>query len=143
MTTRRCLSKYFREGPTKYTSYVHNAQRRGLVLNLNETEMIRLYNMPCFYCGINPDTTTTLGGVDRIDSLGNYTMDNVVPCCKTCNFMKGKLDVLQFLKKIESISNRCIEIRERLANKESLTVMMSGSEATKNIFHAFKREFSS
>lgn len=35
-------------------------------------------------------------GLDRIDSNGEYTPDNVVPCCKVCNCAKNVLSVSEF-----------------------------------------------
>jgi hypothetical protein len=41
--------------------------------------------------------------VDRIDSDGVYSPNNSVPCCATCNFMKGSLSVEEFLAKAYAI----------------------------------------
>jgi hypothetical protein len=37
--------------------------------------------------------------VDCTDSDGVYSPDNSVPCCATCNFMKGSLSVEELLDK--------------------------------------------
>jgi hypothetical protein len=41
----------------------------------------------CTYC--RDFHCTRLRGVDRIDSDGVYSPNNSIPCCATCNFMKG------------------------------------------------------
>ena len=51
MARRRKLSKYFRDGPRKYQSYVHGAAARGIRLELSESEMIHLFHRACSYCG--------------------------------------------------------------------------------------------
>ena len=43
-------------------------------------------------------------GVDRVQNAGTYQKDNVVGCCKTCNFMKGPLSVNAFLAKVKHIA---------------------------------------
>lgn len=46
-------------------------------------EVLEKYTVPC--CGI-----------DRVDSNKQYTVDNCVPCCITCNVMKNALTLEQF-----------------------------------------------
>jgi 5-methylcytosine-specific restriction endonuclease McrA len=61
-----------------------------------------LFFAPCFYCGSKitwaKDRTTLVGlhGIDRLDSSKPYTLDNVVPCCKHCNYAKNDMSVDQF-----------------------------------------------
>lgn len=40
-----------------------------------------IFSKPCFYC----DDTNEGIGCDRIDNSKGHTIDNVVPCCRTCN----------------------------------------------------------
>jgi hypothetical protein len=42
---------------------------------------------PCHYCKFTPHENGTW--LDRVDSAGHYTLDNVVPCCGLCNVIKG------------------------------------------------------
>ena len=42
-------------------------------------------------------------GIDRIDSNLGYLENNVVPCCKFCNFMKLNLTTEDFLNRIAKI----------------------------------------
>lgn len=41
----------------------------------------------CIYCG--GPLPKTMGGLDRLDNNKGYTKENVVPCCFTCNSMRG------------------------------------------------------
>lgn len=61
-----------------------------------------MMNSPCFYCNITSELT--LNGIDRMNSLGDYTLENCVSCCKVCNFMKTCLDVNTFIKRCKHIS---------------------------------------
>jgi hypothetical protein len=59
-----------------------------------------LITSPCAYCGEIPNE---LNGLDRIDNNKGYTIDNVVPCCKNCNWAKNDLSINEFKKHIEKI----------------------------------------
>jgi len=46
----------------------------------------------------------TYNGIDRIDSDGGYTPDNIVACCKKCNIAKSDMTTDDFLAWIRRIS---------------------------------------
>lgn len=48
-----------------------------------------LCSRPCWYCDGKLGKVIFGKGLDRIDSLKDYTMENVYPCCTTCNRIKG------------------------------------------------------
>ena len=60
----------------------------------------------CFYCKSEPNnvkkTKNSIGdgfsysGIDRKDSSENYTLKNIVPCCKVCNYAKSDMDLIAF-----------------------------------------------
>lgn len=96
-----------------------NADRRGRAITLSRSSFVALITQPCHYCGCAPDQdwatrchnrtgTTSEGfkyhGLDRIDGDLGYYPFNVVTCCKTCNFMKGKLSYDTFTTKIKAIA---------------------------------------
>lgn len=70
-----------------------------------------MVTQPCHYCGALPDqpvrrygktgdpgpTYMFVNGIDRIDSDGHYTLDNVVTCCKWCNIAKNNHSADDFL----------------------------------------------
>jgi hypothetical protein len=85
-------------------------------------DFLLLSQQPCDYCGRQPFCTYnkwgyrllstdvkkptthqiqegdfTYNGLDRVDSAGAHTLDNVVPCCATCNWMKGDMSREEFL----------------------------------------------
>lgn len=77
--------------------YQRGAERRGLSWKLTEEQFTSLASKPCYYCGAEPAQTYspddcngpyTYNGLDRIDSSLGYTMNNVAPCCKDCNYAK-------------------------------------------------------
>jgi len=81
-----------------------------------------LSQLPCEYCGALPANTHNAGmskpyvsieqlqqgtftynGLDRIDSAKGHTLDNVVPCCARCNWMKGDMTRDEFVAHIERV----------------------------------------
>jgi hypothetical protein len=67
------------------------------------TEFITdIISCDCFYCEIkHPEY---YNGIDKLDSSVEYCMDNIVPCCSICNFMKNSMDVGSFLRKAREIA---------------------------------------
>jgi hypothetical protein len=72
-------------------------------------EMIQ---QPCFYCGAiasnsiagsNPKYTLHYNGLDRLSNALPHNIDNVVPCCKTCNYGKHIMNVEEFAAWIKKV----------------------------------------
>lgn len=95
--------------------------------DINFETFYQLSQENCYYCGrlpsrsynrIEKDTsdvqkelgTFTYNGLDRIDSNRGHTLDNVVPCCATCNLMKGKLPHHEFLSHVMRIHDNKLHI---------------------------------
>jgi hypothetical protein len=95
-------------------SYKGSAKRRGYNYKLTEKQFMELTQKDCYYCGAKPNNIQkTKGcngnyihnGIDRIDNTKDYTIDNVVPCCKICNQAKHTLTMQEFkdwIKKVYS-----------------------------------------
>jgi len=92
-------------------SYKGNAKNRGLIWNLSDDEFDILTQSSCHYCGTPPTNRSyesgsngayLYNGIDRKDNFQGYFSENVVPCCKTCNFLKKAMsyeEFINFLKK--------------------------------------------
>lgn len=67
---------------------VRNAKTRNITVDITLDQYIHLISgNKCFYCGSAlPECG---GGLDRIDNTKGYTIGNLVPCCETCNRIKG------------------------------------------------------
>ena len=72
---------------------------RNIKFNLSEEQFLNILLNKCYYCGVINETPIgkCAGGIDRKNSDLNYTIDNCVACCKTCNIMKGILNVSDFI----------------------------------------------
>ena len=78
-----------------WSTFKAQAKSRKIANCLSKKRHLRLIKRPCKYCG-GHSRGSRWNGIDRLDSNGPYTKSNVVPCCSTCNFMKGELSVGQF-----------------------------------------------
>lgn len=91
------------------------AVRRNINFLLTDDEIIFTAQSPCSYCGAapsrqfkqNPSSNGVFvcNGIDRIDSSLGYVSNNITPCCKTCNMMKGVLSSKLFLEHAKRISD--------------------------------------
>lgn len=82
-----------------YLSYSNMASKRGLCFELTKEDVRILTSRNCFYCGVEPGNLSkskygtgsySYNGIDRMNNEIGYIKQNVVPCCKMCNFAKGK-----------------------------------------------------
>lgn len=104
-------------------NYRRNARRRGVTWSLSDAEVDALFQSVCHYCGDGPSNvghTATrsdrwaargvlYSGLDRIDNSKGYEPDNVLPCCRTCNWAKGKKTYAEFMAWL----HRVVEFRSR------------------------------
>lgn len=92
--------------------YIFRSQEKGIEYNLSDEFLKETFAKDCHYCGQSPQSVMRskeiygdyiYNGLDRVDSLGGYTEDNVVPCCTRCNQMKSSITQKEFFDKIEAI----------------------------------------
>ena len=89
------------------------AKKRGIPFSLNKLLFLTLIQEPCSYCGEIEDSSTG-GHLDRVDNNKSYNDGNVVPCCKTCNSIKGQNTVRTFLEKVSTINTYCKKLLKRV-----------------------------
>lgn len=112
------------------TKYKNPSDRTALIVYKNHyndgdisiEEFKILSNKNCFYCNIKPSNIRNsaltdpkalkeranlyefiYNGLDRIDSLKPHNKDNVVTCCKWCNFAKQNSNIIDFKNKLIDI----------------------------------------
>ena len=107
-----------------YKRYRTNARSRGIVF-LPYEEWRKVVVLDCYYCGASPSSYNVfnepsrrrswkgsaeempqyeifVNGVDRYEPLPTY-IANSVPCCATCNVMKGQLTPDAFREHLQKI----------------------------------------
>ena len=95
--------------------YRSGAKKRGLTWALTNDQVLQIVILPCFFCGALPSMATSLGsdtatifthGIDRLENTEGYELGNCVPCCFSCNRMKGTLSFKSFLTNAKAIADR-------------------------------------
>lgn len=90
----------------KAASIKAGARHRKIKFDLTLEHAAKLVSENCHYCGSEPNEifrNTKTNGIDRVDSDNGYIKNNVVPCCKYCNFAKNnssKEDFLDWIKRL-------------------------------------------
>lgn len=82
----------------------------------------------CFYCGLKSsnekrdkkkngkyisDEIIKYNGIDRIDNTKGYTKDNIVACCKHCNYAKRSMTTKEFLSFVKRIYEKNFKSRTK------------------------------
>jgi len=96
-----------------FTDYRSRARRREIPFNFTEEQLLAIGKQGCHYCGCPPDREYNpndkyhggyrTNGIDRLDSAGDYSVENCVPCCTQCNFAKGTMPAEIFRNHIRAI----------------------------------------
>ena len=104
--------KHFRE-------YIDCASSRNIPFELTLEQFSELVQLPCYYCKFSTDHEVI--GIDRINSDLGYSIENVKPCCKICNVMKGTLTLDEFAKHITIIYKHFAESHIYITEKEEVS----------------------
>lgn len=116
---------------SRFYGIKQQAQKKNIIWNENLTDEIcyKLMTSNCFYC--NYLSQDTLNGIDRLDSQGNYELNNCKSCCKKCNFMKTSLDSNTFIKRCIYISDKTIDYSDLWINTHNVYYNTYKTRATK------------
>ena len=95
---------YYKSRKQSYLKYKMNAElKRGLPFHITKEEYNILIVQPCYLCGFQNDKGI---GLDRVDSSKRYyTIDNVKPCCYTCNLFKKDMTYDTLIEKVKIIAS--------------------------------------
>lgn len=97
-----------------YAEYRSRARRKGYEFEFDKEGFREITSQNCYYCGGSPiqvqrsrqgkmNGLYVYNGIDRVDSTKGYTLDNTVPCCKVCNFMKMNMTEERFKEHLYKI----------------------------------------
>lgn len=97
-----------------YFSYKKSAQERGLFFDIDKELFKKITKQNCHYCGCEPNQIKSdkerfrygywiHNGIDRLDDNIGYIPENIVPCCKKCNYAKQGMNEQEFLELIKKI----------------------------------------
>jgi 5-methylcytosine-specific restriction endonuclease McrA len=117
--TKRFFQPKRRYKDNLYEIYKLGAKKRKLTFDLTERKFWDLTNKNCFYCGAtSAETKNKFMGVDRINNKSGYVVENCVPCCSRCNWMKKDMNLEEFFIQISRIFRHSIEKTDRAVDKE-------------------------
>lgn len=94
-----------------------SAKKRGHTWNLTKEQVRVLTKQDCFYCGVEPRQVRRqaecygdyiYNGLDRVDNNQGYSVENIVPCCGTCNTAKSQMTVGQFSAWVRCVYARSV-----------------------------------
>jgi hypothetical protein len=84
-----------------WKTYRRSAIDKNLSFEFTLDDFKELTTKKCYYCGELQEKG--FNGIDRKNCDDNYVKEYCVPCCSTCNYIKGSLNDTVFLKRIEHI----------------------------------------
>lgn len=105
------------EAPRKIKTIKTSAKARGIDFDDSSMDAMMLkLSQPCYYCVYTPKQNDILNGLDRMDPSQGYNDINTIPCCATCNAMKGPhtLDVfIGIIRDIVKYRSNTMDTAER------------------------------
>ena len=97
---KTCVQKSRRSAKGAWERYKSRAKEKGWAFELSEADFEECALSTCAYCGDGMERAA----FDRTDSSRGYVLDNVVPCCSMCNYMKNKFPEDDFFTKVFKIA---------------------------------------
>lgn len=95
-----------------YSKQKSSAKRRGLTFKLSLDLFSHLVQDNCDYCGANPSNTLkysglelNYSGLDRLDQSTGYEPENVVPCCRFCNSLRGSMPLATWIDFLHGVAH--------------------------------------
>lgn len=84
---------------SNYKCVTESANKRDIDFELSKNQFNFLKLQKCYLCG-KQTNDYHINGIDRLDSTIGYIFDNCISCCCTCNYLKNKYDLKDFLRKL-------------------------------------------
>ena len=130
----------------RYEDYKRTAVNRGHKFELDLAQFDAIVKMPCHYCGDIQEKG--FNGIDRMDQQQGYVLTNCASCCRLCNFIKGAVDNISFLHRIEHILTKNSIIKgnlypEAFANHNGSSYSLYKTNASKRgyVFEILEEEY--
>jgi hypothetical protein len=102
--------KYARTPNGLYSQHRKACKNRQITTTLTFEEFHSLRG-PCHYCSAEPPVCGA--GLDRIAHSKGYTVDNVIPCCSNCNYLRGDLLTVNETKELVHVLKRLRRVRKK------------------------------
>jgi hypothetical protein len=92
--------------------YIRNARSKNRPWALSNEQFTQLTQAACHYCGQPPkqicedkelNGSYIYNGIDRKDDSQGYVWENVVSCCRPCNWAKRRMPYAEFMDYIRQL----------------------------------------
>lgn len=87
----------------KIGHYKYSAEKRNIKWGISKDYFFELITNNCYFCGSLPSLENKRGkhkillnGIDRLDNTKDYVIENVVSCCRFCNYAKSNSTLEDF-----------------------------------------------
>ena len=88
----------------QFSSYIKDAGKRGLIVNITQEEWTHITRSCCYICGYQSAKGI---GIDRVNNtIRSYTISNSRACCTSCNTMKGEIELEELIQHCSIVANR-------------------------------------
>lgn len=103
-----------------YQGYRGSAKNKGLEFTLTHEQFRKLTSANCFYCNSAPSREKQgskkskrpryrFNGIDRKDNTKGYLVDNCLPCCTICNYLKKDIPFEIFVEHIKKMFQKLVD----------------------------------
>lgn len=123
---RKDIRKKGAEPASKLYNIERDANRNNYEWDLNYESAKELLFQDCFYCG-SPPTKNQLNSIDAVKHQLGFISGNVVPCCETCNRIKGSIKLANFVKRARHIISRKYPEKYQWTYWNSFPITKSGN----------------
>lgn len=98
--------EYIHKVPVPYIYMKRQSEeKRKIPFHITKEQYEEIIYKPCYLCGLR---NRHGNGLDRIDNKKReYTIENVLPCCSTCNMMKAHFEKDEFIQGVLRIAQYC------------------------------------
>lgn len=117
---------YGRSCNTIYSSYKKKTELlRGIEVKITQEDWDKITRQPCYLCGFRDAKGI---GIDRVDNTKReYTLDNIKPCCGTCNNLKKDFTLDTIKSKAKMISDKWKDTAQFISVPRTKNPMREGS----------------
>ena len=101
---------------------IRKERLKKLKFELSKKEFNSIKSMNCYLCGKENNKGHT-NGIDRIDSNKGYEIDNVLPCCANCNYLKKDYLINDLVLKLYQIYVNSNKIKDTIDNDKIIDII--------------------
>ncbi|ABT15197.1 hypothetical protein PBCVNY2B_824R [Paramecium bursaria Chlorella virus NY2B] len=127
---------YEQKTKPKLSSYKRNIENQKKQFELTKDQFNKFIIDECVYCKRTP---TTFFGIDKIDPSGDYTINNCVTSCASCNWSKWNQSVEEFKSRDALITERymsgCFDNMKLVEKNTSYRRLITGKSRVSGAEH--------